>query len=81
MLFYSLHIFYKTNPPANKFFVVGAIFFVLSDSLLAINKFYQTFSMAGVGIMLTYCLAQYFIVRGCVTLDSSTNLTHSNRTV
>ena len=81
MLLCSLHIFYKTNPPANKFFVVGAILFVLSDSLLAFNKFYQTFSMASVGIMLTYCLAQYFIVRGCVTLDSSTNLTHSNRTV
>jgi uncharacterized membrane protein YhhN len=76
MLLCSLHIFYNTNPPTNKFFILGALLFVLSDSLLAINKFYQTFSMASVGIMLTYCLAQYFIVRGCVTSEGSTNLTH-----
>ena len=71
MLLGSLHIYFKTNRPANRFFILGATLFVLSDSLLAINKFYQPFPMAGVGIMLTYCLAQYFIVRGSITLDST----------
>jgi len=71
MLLSSLHIYLKTNRPANKLFVLGATLFVLSDSLLAINKFYQPFPMAGVGIMLTYCLAQYFIVRGSITLDNT----------
>jgi uncharacterized membrane protein YhhN len=71
MLLGSLHIYLKTNRPANKLFVLGATLFVLSDSLLAINKFYQPFPMAGVGIMLTYCLAQYFIVRGSITLDNT----------
>lgn len=66
MLLCSLHIYLKANKPANMFFVLGALLFVLSDSLLAINKFYQPFAFAGVCIMLTYCAAQYFIVTGFV---------------
>jgi uncharacterized membrane protein YhhN len=66
MLLCSLHIFLKVNTPANVFYLAGAAFFVLSDSLLAINKFYQPFSFAGVYIMLTYCAAQYFIVNGFI---------------
>jgi uncharacterized membrane protein YhhN len=66
MLLCSLHIFLKVNKPANLFYLAGAAFFVLSDSLLAINKFYQPFAFAGVYIMLTYCAAQYFIVNGFI---------------
>lgn len=66
MLLCSLHIFLKVNTPANVFYLAGAAFFVLSDSLLAINKFYQPFAFAGVYIMLTYCAAQYFIVNGFI---------------
>ena len=43
---------------------LGAIFFVTSDSLLALNKFYEPFETAGIFIMLTYAIAQYFIVLG-----------------
>jgi len=64
MLLCSLHVFYKVNNPANWYFLIGAKMFVISDSLLAINKFYQPFAYAGVAIMLTYCAAQYFIVTG-----------------
>ena len=46
--------------------MAGAFLFVVSDSLLAINKFYQSFEMAGIIIMLTYGLAQLFIVHGAV---------------
>lgn len=66
MLLCSLHVFYNVNPPANILYIAGAVFFVASDSLLAINKFYQPFAYAGVWIMLTYCAAQYFIVRGYI---------------
>lgn len=66
MLLCSLHIYLKVNKPANTYFVSGALLFVLSDSLLAINKFYQSFIFAGVLIMLTYCAAQYFIVTGFI---------------
>ena len=66
MLLCSLHVFTKVKSPDNFFYLVGAIAFVLSDSLLAFNKFYQPFSYAGIFIMLTYCAAQYFIVRGFI---------------
>ena len=46
--------------------VAGALLFVLSDSILAINKFYMPFDLAGTFIMLTYGFAQYLIVQGAV---------------
>jgi len=66
MLLCSLHVFLKVNNPANNYFLWGATLFVLSDSLLAINKFYQPFAYAAVWIMLSYCIAQYFIVTGFI---------------
>ena len=66
MLLCSLHIFRKLLAPSNSYFVAGALLFVLSDSLLAINKFYQPFAFAGTLIMLTYCAAQYYIVMGFI---------------
>lgn len=42
----------------------GAICFMISDSLLAINKFLQPVPMASLCIMATYILAQYLIVEG-----------------
>ena len=66
MLLSSLHISRKLPAPSNSYFVAGALLFVLSDSLLAINKFYQPFVFAGTLIMLTYCAAQYYIVMGFI---------------
>ena len=66
MLLCSVHVFSKLKGPANLFFVTGAVLFVLSDSLLAINKFYQPLPWAGIWIMLTYSAAQYFIVKGFI---------------
>lgn len=43
---------------------IGALLFVASDSILAINKFKSPISFAGIWIMVTYILAQYFIVMG-----------------
>ncbi len=64
MLLCSFHIFLKVNKKAAVYYVAGAAAFVVSDSLLAINKFYEPFAYAAVLIMLTYCAAQYLIVRG-----------------
>ncbi len=66
MLLCSLHVFLKVNKQAALYYLAGAVFFVLSDSLLAINKFYQPFAYSGAFIMITYCAAQYFIVRGYI---------------
>jgi len=54
------------NKMAGRWMMTGALLFVISDSVLAINKFYQSFEMAGVIIMLTYGLAQLFIVQGAI---------------
>jgi uncharacterized membrane protein YhhN len=43
---------------------LGAIFFVLSDSFLAINKFYQPIPLSKIIIMSTYSIAQYLIILG-----------------
>jgi uncharacterized membrane protein YhhN len=43
---------------------IGAVLFMVSDSLLALNMFYKPFPFANIGIMLTYALAQFFIVIG-----------------
>ena len=42
----------------------GAIFFMLSDSLLAVNKFHTPLAYSEISIILTYAIAQYFIVLG-----------------
>jgi len=51
--------------------VAGAVLFIMSDSILAINKFYQSFEVAGLGIMLTYGMAQLFIVEGAARYITS----------
>ena len=43
---------------------LGAIIFMLSDSIIAIDKFHKPFALSGVSIMLTYSIAQYLIVMG-----------------
>ncbi|MFT6856160.1 MAG: putative membrane protein YhhN [Cyclobacteriaceae bacterium] len=48
----------------------GALLFVLSDSILAINKFVADIPLAQVTIMLTYISAQYYIVKGILTHTS-----------
>ena len=46
--------------------IFGVILFVLSDSLIAIDRFYLPMENAGVFIMITYILAQWNIVNGLV---------------
>ncbi len=52
--------------PKNSYNLVflGAVFFITSDSLLALNKFYNPLPFSGIWIMTTYALAQFFIVLG-----------------
>jgi uncharacterized membrane protein YhhN len=59
MLVTSLH-----RAKLNLTVVMGALAFVVSDSLLALNKFYSPFPWARYAIMATYYLAQYLIVSG-----------------
>jgi uncharacterized membrane protein YhhN len=44
--------------------LAGAAFFMISDSLLALNKFYEPLPFSNISIISTYALAQYSIVLG-----------------
>jgi uncharacterized membrane protein YhhN len=46
---------------------IGALFFLASDSLLAINKFLQPLPSASLLIMVTYMVAQYSITVGAIS--------------
>jgi uncharacterized membrane protein YhhN len=56
----------RTNSTSFLLIFIGAVLFMISDSVLAINKFHHSFSSAAALIMLTYCLAQFFIVEGAL---------------
>ena len=54
----------RTTPASFAWVGAGAGLFMASDSLLALNKFLEPLPDAGFWIMLTYCAAQFGIVRG-----------------
>jgi uncharacterized membrane protein YhhN len=58
--------------PENSSILIGAIIFVSSDSILAINKFYNPLPNASFWIMLTYLTAQFLIVSGILRLNKKT---------
>ena len=64
MFMLALHMLFIKDKVAGKWMMLGALLFIISDSALAINKFYQPFEVASVIIMLTYGLAQLFIIEG-----------------
>lgn len=66
MFMLAMHMLFIKNKTAGQWMMTGAALFVISDSVLAINKFYQSFETAGAVIMLTYGLAQLFIVNGAI---------------
>lgn len=43
---------------------LGAVLFVISDSLIAISRFVGEFPLSGILVMVTYALGQYMIVEG-----------------
>lgn len=69
MLYFAYKGSLNWKKPAAYYILVGAIFFVLSDSILAFNKFYHPIAQSGFWIMSTYILAQYLIVSGTLRLN------------
>jgi uncharacterized membrane protein YhhN len=66
MFMLAMHMLFIKNKPAGLNMMIGAMLFIISDSLLAINKFYYAFQSAGIFVMATYGLAQFFITHGAL---------------
>lgn len=71
MLLFAYNGFLIWEKPANQFVFIGAVIFVISDSILAINKFHMPIEKSSFFIMLTYLVAQYLIVIGTLKLNSN----------
>ena len=56
--------FGKCNPATFWQVFIGAVFFLISDGILALGRFYKDFPESGILIMGTYAVAQLLIVMG-----------------
>lgn len=54
----------RVDPTSFNLVFMGALFFILSDSILAINKFLMIVPGSHILVMGTYAAAQFFIVKG-----------------
>lgn len=56
----------RVNKGSFQLILFGAMFFMLSDSILAYHKFVQPIAHGGSWIMATYMIAQYLITMGAI---------------
>ena len=66
MLLIAINTRQQINNRASNFFIIGALLFVISDSVLAINLFVMQHLAFSLGVMVTYATAQYLIVKGAL---------------
>jgi uncharacterized membrane protein YhhN len=64
MVVNSIFRYYRTHPASFWLVFGGSVFFMISDSLLAINKFLKPVAAGQVWVMSTYMLAQFLIITG-----------------
>jgi uncharacterized membrane protein YhhN len=56
----------RVNPRSFRYVFAGSLLFLISDSMIAIDKFTLEIPLGGFWIMITYISAQYLIMRGLV---------------
>lgn len=56
----------KCDNGSYRLVLIGTLFFLLSDAILAVDKFNQSFASADFLIMMTYITAQLLIVQGLI---------------
>jgi len=61
-----------------RYVFLGALLFVISDSIIAVNMFNEPINNASFWIMMTYGLGQWLIVTGALCFDQDTK--ESNNT-
>ncbi|KIA89455.1 lysoplasmalogenase [Kaistella jeonii] len=51
----------------NRNLIIGALLFLISDTLLSINLFFQPLMILNLFVMITYVFAQWFLVKGMLS--------------
>jgi uncharacterized membrane protein YhhN len=69
----SMNLFWKTDRKTASLFFFGSLQFVLSDSLLAVNRFVYPYSLLPGLVMATYCAAQFLLIRGAISYNKKRN--------
>ena len=64
MTIVALFRYGRTSTPSFWMVFGGAVLFMISDSLIAIDKFLTPIAFSGFLILITYCTAQFLIVTG-----------------
>jgi uncharacterized membrane protein YhhN len=66
MVALSINRYKRVNDRSFALVFGGAVLFLFSDSIIALNNFVRPLPFAGLLIMSLYIVGQYFIVRGCI---------------
>jgi uncharacterized membrane protein YhhN len=69
MLISAVNLSWRVSPYLSKYIIIGAILFVFSDSVIALDKFKPTIipsNIMGFIIMTTYIIGQYLIAKNCI---------------
>lgn len=66
MVLFSINRFRRVNDSSFALVFGGALLFMFSDSLIAINKFMEPLPLAGFFIMVLYITGQYLIAKGAL---------------
>lgn len=62
---------YNALKTHNRNLIIGALLFLISDTLLSINLFLQPFMILNLLVMITYIAAQWFLVKGMISKESN----------
>jgi uncharacterized membrane protein YhhN len=66
MVIFALNRYGRVNDTSFALVFGGALLFMFSDSIIAVNKFIYPFASSGVFIMILYIAGQYFIAKGAL---------------
>lgn len=69
MVVFAINRYGRVNAHSFKLVIAGGLLFMVSDSIIAINKFLHPFSAAGIFIMALYISGQYLIAKGMLKQD------------
>jgi len=71
-LLFSSIISNPSNPKSSDYIVIGALLFMLSDGMIAIDKFLYELPVSALLIMGTYTISQAFLVYGSLARNKQT---------